>query len=525
MSDKMMDGGLLQSEELSSSLSETDNAAKKHIRGSSVLFVGRIISIGLKAFLQVLIVRYLAKEQYGAFAYVMNFIEIAAIFSLISFDMAASRFIPLYQEKDDYDSIFGFMLMSVITVFGIGIGMTVVLIASQSFLLGTVFEDALTIQLLALLIILAPLQAMDSWFQGVFAVFASVKAIFFRRYLLGPILQIAVVLLVIAFHSGIYLLSLGYLIAGVIGTILYIRLLFSLLRKKGILERFKLETIKMNWQEVFGFSIPLMTSGLVYILRYQMAVVFLEYYQGLSAVADFRAVQPIAKINTVVHASFQFLYMPLVTRLYARKDEEGIDSLYWRTAAWIALASFPVFVVTFALAPSFVPMVFQEDYASASPVMMVMAFGYYLNAALGFNIQTLRTYGNVRLLMGIDFTVMLAALGSYLYFIPIYGALGGAVAYTATIALANALYHVGLVRFTAIKLYNPHYMPVYGSIIIATIFVGMVQFVFNPSIFISLPLAALVSLGLLRFNASRLSVGEIFPELMKIPYAKTIFKS
>jgi O-antigen/teichoic acid export membrane protein len=247
---------------------------------------------------------------------------------------------------------------------------------------------------------------------------------------------------------------------------------------------------------------------------------FMGYRSGLSAVADFRAVQPIAKINSVVHASFQFLYMPLITRLYARNDEEGIDSLYWRTAAWIAVATFPVFVVTFALAPSFVPMVFEEDYASASPVMMVMAFGYYLNAALGFNIQTLRTYGNVRLLMGIDFAVMLVALGSYLFFIPIYGALGGTLAYTATIALVNGLYHIALVRFTAIKLYNPQYMPVYASII-----VGLVQFVFNPSILISLPLAALVSLALLRFNASRLSVGEIFPELTKIPYAKYIFKA
>jgi O-antigen/teichoic acid export membrane protein len=526
MSEEMMDAASLpsQEDEQGSSASETDKAAKKHIRGSSFLFVGRIISIALKAFLQLLIVNYLAKEEYGAFAYVTAIIEIAAIFTLISLDQAASRFIPLYQEKDDYDSIFGFMLMSVITIFGIGIAMTIAVIAGQSILLGTVIENELTLHLLALLVILAPLQAMDSWFQSVFAVFASVKAIFFRRYLLAPILQISAVLIVMLLQSGIYLLSLGYLIAGVIGSILYIRLLFSLLRKKGLVERFKLDTIKMKWGEVFGFSLPLLTSGLVQIMRTQLAVVLLEAFKDANAVADFRAVQPIARLNIVVYQSFIFLYLPLVTRLFAREDKEGIDDLYWRTASWIALATFPVFIVTFALAPSFVPIIFPEEYASASPVMAIFALGVYLNAALGFNIQTLRTYGNVRLLMAIDFIVMLAAIGGYVYFIPLYGALGAAMAYTLTMALSNLLYHIGLVRFTAVKLYNPRYLPIYISIIIATIFVGLVEWVFNPSIFITLPLAGIVSLVLLRINASRLSVGEIFPELMKVPFAKYIFK-
>jgi O-antigen/teichoic acid export membrane protein len=506
---------------------EVDNekASKKHIRGSSLLFAGRIISIGLKTVLQLLIINYLAKAEYGAFTYALNFVEIAAILCLISLDHAASRFISLYQEADDYDSIFGFMVISVITVFGIGIAITIMLLSAHSLIFGTLIQNELSLSMLSLMIILAPLQAMDSWFQSVFAAFSSVKAIFFRRYLLGPGLQIAAVVIVMLLQQGVYLLALGYLIAGVLGTILYIRLLFSLLRSKNIIGRFRWETIKIKPAEVLGFSLPLFTSGLVFIFRSQLAIVFLEFFKGLDAVADFRGVQPIANLNSLVYGSFVFLYLPLASRLFARNDGAGINDLYWRTAAWISIATFPIFIVTFAFAPEYIPLIFPAEYASAAPVMSIMALAYYLNAVLGFNVQTIRAYGNVRYLMGVDFTVMLVAVASYAIFIPLYGAIGGAIAFTIAIVLANILYHIGLVRFTAVNLFNPTYLQVYLSIIVATILVSLLQFLVAPPLYISLPIAVLVSLVLLRLNADKLKVGEIFPELLKVPFAKYLLKS
>ena len=45
---------------------------KKHIRGSTLLLAGRGIGIALNFAVQVLIVRHLAKADYGAFAYAMS---------------------------------------------------------------------------------------------------------------------------------------------------------------------------------------------------------------------------------------------------------------------------------------------------------------------------------------------------------------------------------------------------------------------------------------------------------------------
>ena len=49
------------------------------------------------------------------------------------------------------------------------------------------------------------------------AIFASPRAIFFRRYVLGPCLKLAAVLFVISAGGSVHLLAVCYLIAGFLG--------------------------------------------------------------------------------------------------------------------------------------------------------------------------------------------------------------------------------------------------------------------------------------------------------------------
>ena len=61
----------------------------------------------------------------------------------------------------------------------------------------------------------------------------------------------------------------------------------------------------------------------------------------------------------LVYETFTFLYMPGASRLFARNDFAGISDLYWQSATWIAIASFPVFAITFSLSQSLTLMLFR----------------------------------------------------------------------------------------------------------------------------------------------------------------------
>jgi O-antigen/teichoic acid export membrane protein len=55
---------------------ETNQAAKKHLRGSTLLLAGRLISMAANFVIQIMIVRYLSKNDYGAFAYGLSIVSL-----------------------------------------------------------------------------------------------------------------------------------------------------------------------------------------------------------------------------------------------------------------------------------------------------------------------------------------------------------------------------------------------------------------------------------------------------------------
>ena len=489
----------------------------KLIRGSALLFAGHLLSFGVTFLGQVLIVRYLTKEEYGALAYALAMIEIGVILALVALDNAAKRYVPIYHEQKDYRSLFGMLILSFSIVAGIGLALVILVYLFQGALLGSVVSDQISLSLLLILVALAPLQAFDQWFQSIFASFSSVRAIFFRRFLLLPGLQLAVILLVIAAHLDVYWLALGYLVTGAIGTALYARMLLQLFRRRDLTRHFSWRDLNFKPRETIGFSLPLFFTGLVFIGRTQMITFLLEFYHGAIAVADFRAVQPAVRLNALVYTSFEFMYLPLVARLLARNDGRGINEAYWRTAAWISVASFPIFLVTFSLASPVTILLFGERYASSGPIMAMLSLGAYINAVMGFNKDTLRVYHKLRFLLMVDMITMLITLVSCVVLIPAFGAIGGAVTGASALILTNVFFHIGLARLTPIRLFEPAYLRIYLMIAVGAGGLALFQALWSPPLFVSLPLAALISFVVLRANAHMLEVGDTFPELLRVP--------
>jgi O-antigen/teichoic acid export membrane protein len=506
---------------------ETDtpalNQTRSHIRGSSLLLVGRIIAMGINFGVQVLTVRYLSKGDYGALAYALSVVSMAAIIALFGLDKAIVRFIPIYHERKDYQKMFGTVFMTIGAIIGIGIGLVTLAFGLRGFLTNSIVNDPLSVSLLLILIAMAPMDALDSVFQGLLAVFAKPRAIFFRRHILGPGLKLAVVLLVIAARSNVSFIAAGYLVGGLLGIIVYIMMLARVLREAGLVRYLNLREMKLPVREIFSFSVPLLSSDVVAVVRTTMVVVLLEYFRSTTSVAEFRAVVPVAGLNLLVLQSFKFLYTPLAARMFAREDREGINKLYWQTAVWIALISFPIFVLSFSLARPLTILLFGDRYADSGLLLALLAFGNYFNAALGFNTYTLRVYGRVGYIVLADVLTTLASLGLSVILIPRYGALGAAISASGTLVIYNLLNHAGLLLRTGIDLFQWRYLRVYISIAVSALALFFVQEVLAPHFIVSILLAGAVSIGLVRFNRRVLDIIGMFPELGKLPLVGPLF--
>jgi len=498
-------------------------ATTRQIRGSSLLLAGRLLSKGVNFGVQVMIVRYLSVTDYGAFALALSFVSLSQSIATFGLDRAITRFVPIYQEKKEYAKLFGTIIMVFSTILSLGLAIALLFYGFQHLVTQSLLDgDQQARTLLLLLIFLAPVQAIDDLLIGMFAVFASPRAIFFRKNVLAPGLRLTVVLLLIVFQYNVLFLAGGYLASGVIGVAIYVVMLFRLLRSEGLLSHFDRSAIQLPWREVFAFTIPLLSSDLVYVIMNQVDAILLARFQGTADVAAFRAVQPVALMNQLIMASFATLFTPLAARMFARNDRQGINDLYWQTAIWIAIFTFPIFVLTFSVAQPLTVLLFGTRYQESGIILMLLSCGYYFNAALGFNGLTLKVYGKLRYIVSLNVAAAVANLVLNLILIPRYGAFGAAIGTGATLIIHNILKQTGLRLGTGISLFDRRYFRVYITISLSALGLLLIQAVTSAPVYVSIALAGLASFLVIRLNRRLLNVEETFPELLRLPLMRRL---
>jgi len=497
---------------------------RRHIRGSGLLLMGRMISLGLNLATQVVTARYLTKDDFGSFAYALAAIALGASVVSLGLDKSAKRFVAIYHEQRDFARLFGTILLSVGTMLAIGLVLVAAVIGLQAVLTNNVVGNRLSVSLLVILIALAPVEALNRLCDGLATAFAGARAIFFRRHVAGPGLRLGVVIFLVTTHGSVYFLAIGYLITGVLGTAFYFAYLVNLLGRMGVLREFRSRRRIIPAREILGFSLPLLSSDVAATARSFLGVYFLGWFYAPAAVAVFRVVIPLAGLNKVVFETFQILYVSLASRLYARNDVRGIDHLYWCSALWITVLTFPLFLVTLVLAEPFTVLLVGPQYREAAGVLAWLSAGFFFNAVLGFNTLTLKVFGDVRNIVRNDLLATVAAVALYLALIPRYGALGAAIANCAVLIVHNVLNQISLLRISGITFFPARYFSLYGAMLVLTVILCGVQWIWAPPIYIGLVLVAAASALVLFYARESLEVEAMFPELGRWPLVRRVFR-
>ena len=494
----------------------------KQIRGSSLLLVGRMLGLALDFVAQVLIVRHLSKPDYGAFALALSIVAIGTTISLLGLERTVGRFAPIYQERGDYGRMWGSIAVVLLTVITIGLALIIGTFAFQG-LWGGFVNDRLALSILLIMIVLSPLQALDALLVALFATFGSARSIFFRRYVFAPVLQLSIVVAVILSSNGVQLLALGYVLAAAAGIAIYSVVLVRLLAKQGLFARLHRDQLRLPFREIFTFAIPLLASDLVFTLRGSLTVVLISALRTTAEVAEFRAVLPLAIQNIFVATSFRFIFTPGASRLYARDDRQALDDLYWQTAVWIAILTFPLVAMCVAFGEPLTVFLFGERYRSAGIVLSILAIGYYVNGAVGFNSLLLRVFGRVRYMVTTDLSTAVISVVVSLLLISRFGAVGAAIGVTATLLVQNLLYQWGLRTRTSVAAFDPRYLRAYASIVTGIAVLVVLNAFVHATFVVAVVLVGIASLAVFALNRHDLRILETYPELGRFKLIQRVF--
>lgn len=488
----------------------------RQIRGSSLLLAGRAISLGLNLLVQVATVRVLSKEGYGVFAYALSIAAIAEGLIGLGLPRAVSRFVPMYDEAKDGARVVGTIVLALATTLAGGCAVVLVVVGGRGVLAGSLAADPSAGLALAVLSLLAPLQGFDRLFLELFSVFGRPRAIFLRRFVLAPSLRLAAVLVLAMRHGGPVSLATGYVVAGIVGLFFYGTMLAGLLRERGLLTRAAWRSMHIPAREIFSFALPLLSTDLVLIGIMQTDALLLGQMAGAAGVAAMRAVLPLARLNQVALDIFGILFTPLAARLLQRGDHAGIHRLYWSTTTWIAVLTFPVFAITFALARPLVPLLFGPAYADSGDLLAVLALAYYVHAAAGPNSLALGVYKLVRYSVLVNVLALVLHVGGNLVLIPRFGPKGAAMATTMTLGVHLLLKQWGL-RATGVRAFDP----VAGRPLLTALggaaVLAVVEFAFRPALPVSVAAAAIVTAFVLGRTRRALDVTGTFPEVLRFP--------
>jgi O-antigen/teichoic acid export membrane protein len=386
-----------------------------------------------------------------------------------------------------------------------------------------VHQQGPSLKVLFVLIFLVPVEALDGLLMGLFASLASARPIFVRRHVLAPLLKLGVVLLFIVLKQDISFLAYGYLFVTIAGIVLYTWRLVVHLSRDGILSHFHLSEIRLPIREIFSFTLPLATSDILALLIQSVAVLLLGYYHALHDVAFYRVVLPAAALNQTIGNNSALLYLPAAARLVAEADNDGLRHLYWRTATWLVVITFPVFVATFVFARPVTILLYGQRYADAGVLLAILAGGYYYDIAFGFNGLTLKAMNKLGYFVGSNVIAGVTGITLQWLLIPRYGALGAAIGTAAILIVSTTLRQLSLAMVLGRGIFEGKFFSFYGPIALIVASLAGIRLMVRSNLVLAAALA-LVSLGaVLLFARKELGVAEVFPETSRIPLVGRFF--
>jgi O-antigen/teichoic acid export membrane protein len=492
------------------------------LRGSSLLFVGKFLAVGGNLAIQVLIVRYLSQSEYGAFAYALAIANLLTVVVGFGLEQAIQRFAAIYDERGAYDRLAGAILLQIGLVVVLGTVVTVATWISQDVLLRVAIDDPRAVALLTVMVLLAPLQALDALIMNLFAVWARPKVIFTRKYLLAPGLKVGAAVTVVLAGGDVFALAWAYVGATLLGIVVYARLLVRTFREHHILERGR--RLVLPVRELASYAFLAVASDLVVVLLFASDAILVGAFGGSEDVALVQAVQPVANGNLIVFYALIPLFIPLLSRLFARGDAEERTAVFQRSTLWAMVFTFPVLALTFAFADVTAVTLFGTEYGPSGPILALFALGQYIQAAGGLAGLTLKVMARLRALAVLNVVIAIGNIGANILLIPRFGPLGAAMGTAAALTVLNIGRVVLLRRATGTPVVTRPLVRAGLTVAVLTASLWGLGRAVEPGFLVAIALSAVATLVLLYLTRDDLEVATVFPEATRLPGVRVLVR-
>ncbi len=420
---------------------ESDSFFQTLFAGGVVVFVGKLIGLGVSFVSVVVIGRLLGPNGYGVIALGATIMTTTSTLVLLGMHNGIGRYLPRYDDVSRRRGV-------LVSAFQLVVPTAVVAGAAVAVFAEPIaiwfFDDPRLTPVLPIFGMAIPVAAIVKLsVGGIQGLQLSTPKVYVENLTAhGARLLLAVAVLLAGYRTiGIaWAYLFGHVAAAVLGV-------YYLKRHTPLFSR--VEAILMR-RELLAFSAPLVISSVMANVLADIDTFLLGYFTTTTDVGVYNVVYPLATMLTAVLTSFGFILMPVISELHANDQRTAMKRMYQVVTKWIFAVSFPLFVLLLIFPDIAIRFTFGQNYLVGASALPILATGFFTHAIAGPNYKALTSIGETKLLMYDNVASAVGNIALNLVLIPRYSFVGAAVATTVSYAGLNLTYSIQLYRRTGI---------------------------------------------------------------------------
>lgn len=193
-------------------------------------------------------------------------------------------------------------------------------------------------------------------------------------------------------------------------------------------------------KELLRFSLPVVITGTMFSILTKIDSILLGLLlSSTEPVGVYRAVYPLARLLLVAMLSFNYILMPVLSRLDKRDNIAEMRHIYRTATKWIFAVSFPILLIYFTFSKTVITYTFGGKYTTGSLALTILATGFFIRSVAGPNDSALQSIGKTKTVMIDSIVVTILNVVLNIVLIPHHGVIGAAVATSITFIIFNIL--------------------------------------------------------------------------------------
>lgn len=450
---------------------ELDKSLKAVAKGAGIIFVGMVIGKVLGMVNTILLARFLEPSKYGLFSLGLTVVEILAIVGIFGLTSGVVRFIPYYHAKNRDDKVKCTIRFSLKFSLILSVILATVLFLLSDQIASLIFKDNRLKVVLQIFSIALPFYTINQITPSIFRGFGNATYMVLTQDIILRIIKISAFILFV--YSG-YLLY-GALAAFAVGTILTLGISLYLVQKKLFPifgSNIKTKDVSVG-RELLSFSWPLLIGGFSYIFYTQTDRLLLGFFKTSEDIGIYTAGSQISHLVTFVLPSFAFLFLPIMSELYSKRQIQDFSHLYKSTTRWIFLITLPLFLFFLFFSEEIILLLFGSLYISGATVLRILALAFFVNASVGLTWDTLVAMGKTKFVMITHGAGAVTNIALNVLLISPFGIVGAAIGTACGFIIMNIILLIVIYRSIGFHPYDKQYLKISAIAILIMLLIIM----------------------------------------------------